>query len=206
MHPPPGRTLRDTTGEGFYADLQRIQVSDAVEVVCFQMPGGGNIFLLCAPDETVMIDTGYGVYHQDVVRMLQHYGLGDLKKIRRVYITHADADHCGAGGLFEAEAYMHSGSLAIIRQANRAYGSRSEASILEEVYTTIINLFSRFAPPEDPELFPAGKIGMRSIFPVSPTLQSTTLSSRSSSPWAGTCTARSISSAPTTASSSPPIR
>jgi len=161
-----GRTLRDTTGEGFYADLQRIQVSDAVEVVCFQMPGGGNIFLLCAPDETVMIDTGYGIYHQDVVRMLQHYGLGDLKKIRRVYITHADADHCGAGGLFEAEAYMHSGSLAIIRQANRAYGSRSEASILEEVYTTIINLFSRFAPPEDPELFPAGKIGMRSIFPV----------------------------------------
>ncbi len=161
-----GRTLRDTTAGGFYADVQRIPVSDAVEVFCFQMPGGGNIFLLRAPDETVMIDTGYGIYHQDVVRMFQHYGLGDLQKIRRIYITHADADHCGAGGLFEAEAHMHAGSLAVIRQANRAYGSRSEASILEEVYTTIINLFSRFAPPENPELFPAEKIGMRSIFPI----------------------------------------
>lgn len=161
-----GRTLRDTTGEGFYADVQRIQVSDAVEVFCFQMPGGGNIFLLRAPGETVMIDTGYGIYHQDVVQMFQHYGLGDLKKIKRIYITHADADHCGAGGLFEAEAYMHTGSLEIIRQANRAYGSRSESSILEEVYTTIINLFSHFAPPESPKLFSGEKIGMRSIFPV----------------------------------------
>ena len=161
-----GRTLRDTTGDRFYADVQRIRLSDAVELFCFQMPGGGNIFLLCAPDETVMIDTGYGIYHEDVVRMFQHYGLPNQQMIGRVYITHADADHCGGGGFFGAKAYTHAGSLAIIRQANRAYGSRSESSILEEVYTTVINLFSRFTPPENPELFPAAKIGMRSIFPV----------------------------------------
>ena len=161
-----GRTLRDTTGEQFYADVQRIRLADDVEVFCFQMPGGGNIFLLRAPEETVMIDTGYGIYHDDAVRMFQHYGLGDLNKISRIYLTHADADHCGAGGLFGATAYTHTGSREIIRRANRAYGSRSESSILEEVYTTIINLFSHFAPPENPELFPAEALGTRSIFPV----------------------------------------
>ncbi|MDD4252815.1 MAG: MBL fold metallo-hydrolase, partial [Methanoculleus horonobensis] len=146
--------------------VQRISLADDVEVFCFQMPGGGNIFLLRAPDETVMIDTGYGIYHEDAVRMFRHYGLDDLGKIRRIYITHADADHCGAGGLFEAKAYTHTGSLEIIRRANRAYGSRSESSILEEVYTTVINLFSHFTPPGDPEVFPAERLGMRSIFPV----------------------------------------
>jgi len=161
-----GRTLRDTTGDRFYADVQRISLADDVEVFCFQMPGGGNIFLLRSPDETVMIDTGYGIYHEDAVRMFRHYGLGDPGKIRRIYITHADADHCGAGGLFDAKAYTHTGSLEIIRRANRAYGSRSESSILEEVYTTVINLFSHFTPPGDPETFPAEKIGTRSIFPV----------------------------------------
>ena len=130
------------------------------------MPGGGNIFLLRAPDETVMIDTGYGIYHRDVVRMFRHYGLWDPGEIGRIYITHADADHCGAGGLFDAKAYTHAGSREIIRQANRAYGSRSESSILEEVYTTIINLFSHFTPPENPAIFPAEHLGMRSIFPV----------------------------------------
>jgi len=161
-----GRTLRNTTKDRFYADVQRIPISDDVEVFCFQMPGGGNIFLLRAPDETVMIDTGYGIYHEDAMRMFQHYGLGDLQKISRVYITHADADHCGAGGLYDARVYTHTGSREIIRRANRAYGSRSESSILEEVYTTVINLFSHFAPPENPETFPAEKIGTRSIFPV----------------------------------------
>ena len=161
-----GRTLRNTTGDRFYADVQRIPLADDVEVFCFQMPGGGNIFLLRAPDETVMIDTGYGIYHEDAVRMFQHYGLGDLTRIRRIYLTHADADHCGAGGFFNAEAFTHQGSQEIIRQANRAYGSRSESSILEEVYTTIINLFSRFNPPENPTLFSGEHLSMRSIFPV----------------------------------------
>jgi len=161
-----GRTLKNTTGDSFYADVQRVGLTDDVEVFCFQMPGGGNIFLLRAPDETVMIDTGYGIYHEDAVRMFRHYGLGGPGEIRRIYITHADADHCGAGGFFDAKAYTHTGSLEIIRRANRAYGSRSESSILEEVYTTIINLFSQFTPPKDPETFPAERIGMRSIFPV----------------------------------------
>jgi glyoxylase-like metal-dependent hydrolase (beta-lactamase superfamily II)/ACT domain-containing protein len=161
-----GRTLKNTTGDQFYADVQHIRLSDAVEVFCFQMPGGGNIFLLRAPDETVMIDTGYGIYHEDAMRMFRHYGLGDPGKIHRIYITHADADHCGAGGLFDAKAYTHTGSLEIIRRANRAYGSRSESSILEEVYTTVINLFSYFNPPKNPEVFPAERIGTRSIFPI----------------------------------------
>jgi glyoxylase-like metal-dependent hydrolase (beta-lactamase superfamily II) len=161
-----GRTLKNTTGDEFYADVQRIGLTDDVEVFCFQMPGGGNIFLLRAPGETVMIDTGYGVYHEDAVRMFRHYDIGDPGKIRRIYITHADADHCGAAGFFDAKAYTHAGSLEIIRRANRAYGSRSESSILEEVYTTVINLFSQFTPPKNPEVFAAEKIGMRSIFPV----------------------------------------
>jgi len=161
-----GKTLRETTGDRFYADVQRIPLSDAVEVLCFQMPGGGNIFMLNAPEESVMIDTGYGIYHQDALRMFQHYGIGDRGRIRRVYITHADADHCGAAGFFDAKHFTHPWSVEIIRRANRAYGSRSESSILEEVYTTVINLFSHFTPPENPETFPTERLASRSIFPV----------------------------------------
>jgi glyoxylase-like metal-dependent hydrolase (beta-lactamase superfamily II) len=98
--------------------------------------------------------------------MFQHYGIGDRGRIRRVYITHADADHCGAAGFFDAKACTHPWSVEIIRRANRAYGSRSESSILEEVYTTVINLFSHFTPPENPETFPTERLASRSIFPV----------------------------------------
>jgi len=166
-----GTTLKTTTGEGFYCDVQRIDISTDTTLYCFQMPGGGNIFLFEGADEQVMVDTGYGIYHADVLRMFQTMGLGDGSRITRIIITHADADHCGAGGLYGAPACMHRGTQEIIREANRAYGSASQDSVLEEVYTTMINLFSRFSPPERVHLFSPAGGAVRSIFPILATLR-----------------------------------
>ncbi|WP_241648133.1 MBL fold metallo-hydrolase [Methanoculleus taiwanensis] len=161
-----GRTLQSTCGEGFYADLQRIPVTGDIDLFCFQLPCGGNVYLLRTPGEAVMIDTGYGIYHREIAAMFRHYGLCDNEAPGRVLITHADADHCGGGGYLQVPSLLHPGSVGVIREANRAYGSRSESSILEEVYTTVINLFSEFRPPENLALFPTESQEKRSIFPI----------------------------------------
>ena len=160
-----GRTMKATTGEHFYADIQKFPVSDSVDLYCFQLPCGGNIFVLNTVDESLMIDTGYGIYHRDVMAMLTSCGLGDKGRFKRLVITHADADHCGAGGFFDAPTLMHEGTLAIIQTNNRAYGSRSEHSVLEAFYTKMINLFSQFSASSRIECFagPDGKA--RGIFP-----------------------------------------
>ena len=95
-----------------------------------------------------MIDTGYGIYYERMTEMLNSYGLCTTGNLSRIIVTHADADHCGAAGFFDVPAYMHPGTREIIEKANRAYGSGREDSVLEEVYTTLIGLFSRFTPPE----------------------------------------------------------
>jgi glyoxylase-like metal-dependent hydrolase (beta-lactamase superfamily II)/uncharacterized protein with ACT and thioredoxin-like domain len=166
-----GETLSKTSGDGFYADVQRIRVKAGIELFCFQLPCGGNIYLFDTPDERVMIDTGYGIYQPDVVSMLQYYGLGDLNLLKRIYITHADADHCGAAGFFSAPSYLNRETLKITRETSRAYGSSNQGCILEEVYTKMINLFSRFTPPSNvilfPDLSPSGKeTEKRGTFPV----------------------------------------
>jgi len=166
-----GETLSKTSGEGFYADVQRVRVKDVIELFCFQLPCGGNIYLFDTPYEKVMIDTGYGIYQPDVVNMLQHYGLGDLSLLKRIYITHADADHCGAAGCFSAPSYLNQETLKITRETSRAYGSAHQGCILEEVYTKMINLFSRFTPPSNVILFPDisandDEAGKRGAFPV----------------------------------------
>lgn len=147
-----GQALRSTVGSGFYADVQRFEVSDHLNMYAFQLPCGGNIFVLQACDEMVMIDTGYGSYHEDVLHMLAHHGLGDLSLLHEIFLTHADADHSGAAGLFPVRCHAHPGTMDIIDSANRAYGSVSESSVLEEVYTKLINLFSRFTPPSNVRL------------------------------------------------------
>jgi len=166
-----GDCLNRTSGENFYADVQRVRIKDDIELFCFQLPCGGNIYLFDTPSERVMIDTGYGIYFQDVVNMLQHYGLGDLSRIKRIYITHADADHCGAAGFFPAPSHLNCETLLVMRETSRAYGSSNQGCILEEVYTKIINLFSRFTPPSNVVLFPeilqSGEIiEKRGSFPV----------------------------------------
>jgi len=161
-----GMTIQTTTGAHFYADVQRIKVTDRITLFTFQMPCGGNVFVMKTPDEAVLIDTGYGIYHNEIRDMLEWYGIGRPSYVSRIIITHADADHCGAGGWYPVPAYMHPVTQEIIRKNNRAYGSRSEGSILEAFYTKMINLFSGFKPSENIVLFNNDPSGMRGLFPV----------------------------------------
>ena len=161
-----GTFLAETSGPGFYADIQQIAVTGDCNLTCIQPPGGGSIFLLDIGEERLMIDTGYGIYHEDIERLLFEAGLRGFGEISRLICTHADADHCGGAGFIRSRSHLHHGTAAIIDCSNRGYGSRSEGLILEAVYTGIINLFSRFTPPEDPVLFPTTILGYRGIFPI----------------------------------------
>ena len=161
-----GRTLRATTGKNFYADVQKIQITPAVSLFCFQLPCGGSIYVLFSGKEALMIDTGYGIYHDDVMAMFSSFGLGEEGNFTGLVITHADADHCGCGGFFSAGAVMHTGTRDIIKTNNRAYGSRSEHSVLESFYTKMINCFSRFNPPGNVTCLQKAGTSVQSIFPV----------------------------------------
>jgi glyoxylase-like metal-dependent hydrolase (beta-lactamase superfamily II) len=148
-----GRTLRETVGSGFYADVQRAPLGDQGEVLCFQLPCGGNVLLLRSQGEVALVDTGYGIYRNDLGGLLSHFGVPEPAAIGQILISHADADHAGGGGGFRAPSLMHPGTKEILTRSNRAYGSKSEGSILEEVYTRLINLFSEFDPPTQATLF-----------------------------------------------------
>lgn len=166
-----GECLNNNLGEDFYADVQRVKIKDEVELFCFQLPCGGNIYFFDTPSERVMIDAGYGIYYRDVLNMFQYYGIGDLSRLKRIYITHADADHCGAAGFFPVPSYLNRETLLVMKETSRAYGSSNQGCILEEVYTKIINLFSRFTPPSDTILFSdipqlEGPVEKRGAFPV----------------------------------------
>ncbi|MGD0080217.1 MAG: MBL fold metallo-hydrolase [Methanoregula sp.] len=161
-----GRTMNATTGNGFYADVQQFCITDKTTLFCFQVPCGGSIFLIRTPDEMVMIDTGYGIYHNDILAMLSRYDVGEMKKLSRIVVTHADADHYGASGYFSVPVLMHEDTLEITRRNNRAYGSRSEDSVLEAFYTRMINQFSRFRTPPAITCFSRPSGTTRGIFPV----------------------------------------
>ncbi|MCK9580831.1 MAG: MBL fold metallo-hydrolase [Methanoregula sp.] len=161
-----GRTLNATNGDNFYADVQQFRITGSVTLSCFQVPCGGSVYLLYTDDEMLMIDTGYGIYHDSLMAMLSRYGLGTGRKLSQIIVTHADADHCGAAGFFAVPVFMHDGTLDIIKTNNRAYGSRSDHPNLDAFYTKMINLFSQFNIPTDIRCFTGADGSTRGIFPV----------------------------------------
>jgi glyoxylase-like metal-dependent hydrolase (beta-lactamase superfamily II) len=166
-----GRTMNATSGEAFYADVQKFPLTGTTTLYCFQLPCGGSIFLIRSGDDMVMVDTGYGIYHHDIMKMLPRYGVTDISHLSHIVVTHADADHCGAAGFFTVPVFMHTGTLEIIRTNNRGYGSRNEDSVLEAFYTKMINLFSKFNTPSDIRCFEEPSGSTRGIFPVIGTLE-----------------------------------
>src|SRR5690606_15739351 len=86
-----GETLRNTSGSGFYADIQQISLAMDMTLICIQPPCGGSVFLLDTPGECVMIDTGYGIYHRQISTLIRTRVPGAMDRLSRIIISHADA-------------------------------------------------------------------------------------------------------------------
>jgi glyoxylase-like metal-dependent hydrolase (beta-lactamase superfamily II) len=152
------RTLQASVGPGFASDVQRFEL-DGAELHCFQMPCGGSVYTLRSGEEMLMIDSAYGIYHADLAAMLDWHGLGDAGRRGRIMVTHADVDHSGGAGGFEAPAILHPETLEILRTNNRALGSKMEGSVLEAVYTKMIDLFSKAIPLSEVDVLDTAGMG-----------------------------------------------
>jgi glyoxylase-like metal-dependent hydrolase (beta-lactamase superfamily II) len=141
-----------------------LPVSATVTLYALAPPTGGVCYLLDDGDALTAIDTGFGLYYDDWKAWVERLGLPPAR-VRRVLLTHADADHAGfAGALqeeFGAEVLAHADAERVLREGNRAAGSDSPLMALNEHFTHLVNAFTRARYPRDITPFtPAeGEIG-----------------------------------------------
>lgn len=137
---------RTKTGEKFYYQKLPILPFGDVLLYCFKPPTGGNIYIFKHNNTYTMIDGTYGIYYEDIKKMLRENGI-EPSKIERIYISHADADHAGLSGYFEdefgTEIYMHRDSKGIIDNENRSSGINTPISELNRNFTILVNTFTK---------------------------------------------------------------
>jgi glyoxylase-like metal-dependent hydrolase (beta-lactamase superfamily II) len=140
------------TGEDFSARRLEPASSGRVTLHAFRLPTGGNIHVLEAREECVMVDCGYGLYYDDVKRMLRDAGL-EPSRIRRIYLSHADADHAGMSGYFAGEfgatVHLHRDAAGVIANEDRSWGSGFELSGLNHYFTRLVDEFTSSRPPRE---------------------------------------------------------
>lgn len=146
-----GTSLCKTGSKFSYQRLPALPLGSIV-FHAFRLPTGGNVYVLQSDEELVMVDGSYGIYYEDVKKMLKENGL-DPAYVSRIYLTHADADHAGMSGYFAKEfgsrIFLHPDARGILENENRAYGSGSPLTELNHYFTVLVNTFTKFFVPLD---------------------------------------------------------
>ncbi len=163
-------TSRLKTGDNFFYTFLPVLPLGEVLLFAFRLPTGGNVYVFKAPDgRAVMFDGGYGIYYEDVKKMLLNHGI-DPSKVEKIYLSHGDADHAGLAGYFErefgTEVIMHPLTWKVMESDNRAYGVNTPIAGLNAHFTVLVNRFTEFLPPQKPVFFEENDMGDKGGFKV----------------------------------------
>ncbi len=160
---------RSKTGNSFsYKRLPVLPLGNIL-LYSFRPPTGGTLYVLEGKTETILIDGSYGIYYEDIKKMLSENHIDPLK-IKKIYLTHADADHAGLSGYFEeeygTEVYLHPSSKGIIENENRAYGTDTPLSQLNHYFTVLVNYFTKSKFPKIGKFFNTNPKEFYESFPI----------------------------------------
>jgi len=150
-------------------EMPPLKIGDRVKLFGFRLPTSENIYVFQLDGDLTMIDCGYGIYYEDIKKLFRKKGW-DPAELKRIFVTHADADHAGTAGYFAEEfgtkVYMHPASKQVIAGDNRAYGVSGKLSDLNKFYTRLVNRFTNCRFTEKPEYFSSSVAGKAGAFNI----------------------------------------
>lgn len=134
-------------GNGFNADIETLKITDAVTLYSIQPPCGSNTYIFFTEEEALIIDTGYAIYADEMRSILNNQIPGWSRKKKRIYITHADVDHCGLLSMFEGvRIYLNQKSADSLRMQYEGIPDYREINDLNLGYSKLSRIISGYIP------------------------------------------------------------
>lgn len=93
--------LAKCRGDRFSPRMTTHRITENTEIILIEPPCGSNTIIIKSCGEVLFIDSGYAIYRNEMLRILNDLlpQLDSMKK--RILITHADVDHCGLLPMFD---------------------------------------------------------------------------------------------------------
>ena len=134
-------------GGAFSPRITRHKITEDTCVTLIEPPCGSNTAILQSGGEVLFIDCGYALYREEMEEVFRRL-LPDWDNMqKRVFITHADLDHCGLLPLFdEVLASEQSRECLALEYAGKP-GFR-EQNPMHRPYISICKTLTRYVPPE----------------------------------------------------------
>lgn len=134
-------------GEKFLPRITNHKITENTKIILIEPPCGSNTAIIQSNNETLFIDSGYALYKDEMLKLFKTL-LPDFDKIKkRIYITHADVDHCGLLPLFD-EIYASSKSKKCLELEYDGKNGYREQNPLHKPYINICKALTCYQPPE----------------------------------------------------------
>lgn len=134
-------------GDEFLPRITKHHVCDNTDIIVIEPPCGSNTFIIRSNDEVLFIDSGYALYKDEMFKIFRELipEFDTMKK--RIYVTHADVDHCGLLPFFD-EIITNSLSLKCFEMEHRCGDGYRELNPLHKPYVNILKEVTRYQTPE----------------------------------------------------------
>lgn len=137
-------------GSNFKADIERVKISGDVTLYSIQPPCGSNTYVFETIDELVLIDTGYAIYGDELLNILKNLFPSWDNLNKKIYITHADVDHCGLlSQLEDVKIYLNQKSAESLRRQSVGIPDYREDNDFGLGYSKLSRIISGYVPPKD---------------------------------------------------------
>ena len=136
----------------FHADIEVLPVG-GVTLYSIQPPCGSNIYVMDTGGELVLVDTGYAIYAREMLAIFRRLFPGWDSRPKRIFITHADVDHCGLLAVLSgARILLNQKSADGLRLQREGLPDYREHNVLGLGYSRLSRIISGYIPP-DPARF-----------------------------------------------------
>ena len=93
--------LAEYRGEAFAPRITRHSITENTEIILIEPPCGSNTAIIISGGEVLFVDSGYALYKDEMLKIFREL-LPDFDAMKkRIFVTHADFDHCGLLPLFD---------------------------------------------------------------------------------------------------------
>ncbi len=139
--------LADCRGEAFAPRITEHAVTEETKITLIEPPCGSNTAIIQSRGETLFIDSGYALYREEMEALFRRL-LGDWDGMKkRIFITHADVDHCGLLPLFD-EVLASAKSRECLALEHAGENGFREQNPLHRPYISICKTLTGYCPPE----------------------------------------------------------
>ena len=134
-------------GDAFSPRITEYPLTVNSKIIMIEPPCGSNTMIIQSGDEYLFVDSGYALYKEEMIAVFRRLipRWDDMKK--RIFITHADVDHCGLLPLFD-EIIASRKSKECLELEYKGEGGFREKNYLHKPYVNICKAVTFYQPPE----------------------------------------------------------